>query len=175
LAYGALVRSMTVAWFFGGAAIVLLLVVPYLAFLIRSGRRTPLPLDALLIPILGMLLYAGGMRIRLGYDLRSVRHLMDLPSWLAYGLPAAAAGLAAMALCRRVKISSTWGFAAAVAALLGLLWLTDGDLGRRIAERFAEPEAPPPATRPAPRPPGSVPPKTPTVAVTTSPEPAASR
>ena len=106
----------------GGWVLAVSLVIPYLVFLIRTRRPTPLVLDALLVPVTGMLLHAGVLHLQFGVRRESIEHLLHGWTWLGMGLLAAAAGGAAMFACTRAKIPQIVGFAGAVILLVIVLY-----------------------------------------------------
>jgi len=113
----------TYACLAGGWVVAVFLVLPYLVFLARTGRPTPLVLDALLVPVAGMLLHAGVLHLQFGVRRESIEHLLHGWTWLGVGLLAAAAGGAAMFACKRAKIPQMVGFAGVVILLvIALYW-----------------------------------------------------
>lgn len=122
-AHVVLLLPYTYACIAGGWVLAVFLVIPYLVFLIRTGRPTPLVLDALLVPVTGMLLHAGVLHLQFGAQRESVEHLLHWWTWLGMGLLAVAAGGAAMFACRRARIPTIVGFASvAILLVIALYW-----------------------------------------------------
>ncbi len=121
-AQSVLALPLTLAWLAGGWVLAVFLVLPYLVFLIRTGRPTPLMLDALLVPVLGMLVHAGVLHLQFGPRRQSVEHLLHWWTWVGMGLIAVAVGGAAMFACKRRKIPPVVGFAGAVILLVVALY-----------------------------------------------------
>jgi hypothetical protein len=114
---------LTFACLAGGWVLAVFLVLPYLVFLVRTKRPTSLLLDALLVPVAGMLIHAGVLHLQFGERRESIEHLLHWWTWVGMGLLAAAAGGAAMFACRRARIPTIVGFAGAVILLvIALYW-----------------------------------------------------